>query len=134
MHGVDLEISPIERAIGIVMVDFAGAARVLGALNGQGNPTVRAELVAGVLLVSGETMAELIRLGFGSLGVGASFRNDDRPLDVQAQGRLERERIARLQHRSGNAGQNGQEYKQAREPYPPQSGTPAAGSLGPRFL
>src|SRR5664279_1777786 len=51
VYRVDLKISPVERAVGVVMVDLARAARVFGALNGQGNAAVRTEFIAGVLLI-----------------------------------------------------------------------------------
>ena len=50
MHGVDLEVSPVEGAVGIVMVDLAFALRILCPLNGECNPAVGAKFPASVLL------------------------------------------------------------------------------------
>src|ERR1017187_1473297 len=53
VHRVDLEIAPIQGAVGVVVIDFAGSLPILGALNCGGTPAGRAELVAGILLVGG---------------------------------------------------------------------------------
>src|SRR5579871_2234001 len=135
VHGIDLEVSPIERAIGVVVIDLAGSARVLGALDRQRYAAGGAELVAGVLLVSREAVAELVGLGLGRFGVCDSLRNHKGPLQVDAQGRLQCEGIPRLQHHSGDACQNGQQSEQAGEPGPFWSRTPApVTSLRPRLI
>jgi hypothetical protein len=54
VHGVDLEVAPVERAVGIVVVNLAGAFGVLRALDRERYAACAAELAAGVLLVCGE--------------------------------------------------------------------------------
>jgi hypothetical protein len=63
MHRVDLEVAPIERPVGVVVIHLAGAARVFGALNSQCDAAGRPEFVAGVLLVRRQPPAKLIGLG-----------------------------------------------------------------------
>jgi hypothetical protein len=67
MKSVDLEITRVERAVGIVVVYFAVASRVLGVLHGEGDSTRRTEFIASVLLERRQAVAELI--GFGRLGL-----------------------------------------------------------------
>lgn len=67
MHRVDLKVSPVQRAIGIVVIDFTIAARIFGSLNGQRNPACGAELIARVLLICRESMSELVGLGLGRI-------------------------------------------------------------------
>jgi len=93
VNGVDLKISPVERSIRIVVVDLAGAAGILGALNGQGDPARGAELIAGILLVGGEVTAELIGLGVGGVPAGEFGGNHNRPLEADFQRGLEAEGI-----------------------------------------
>ena len=45
VDGIDLEIAPIERAVRIVMIDFAIAARVFRPLHGECNAARGAELI-----------------------------------------------------------------------------------------
>ena len=70
MDSVDLEITPVERAIRIVMIDFAGAPRVLGALNGERDSTVRTEFITSVLLERRQPVTKLIGLGHLSVRLG----------------------------------------------------------------
>ena len=63
VHGIDLKVAPVERAVGIVVVDLALPTRVFGPLNGQCNPARGSELITGVLLEGGEPVAKLIGLG-----------------------------------------------------------------------
>ena len=67
VHFIDLEIAPIQRPVGIVVVDFARAPRILSTLNGECYPVRRAEFVAGVLLVGRQAVAELIGLTFDGI-------------------------------------------------------------------
>jgi hypothetical protein len=60
VHRVDLKVTPIERAVGVVMVDLACAARILGTLYCQGNAAIRPEFVTRVLLVRGQVSTELV--------------------------------------------------------------------------
>jgi len=62
MDSVDLEITPVERAVRIVVVYLAVAPRVLGALNGERDSTLRTEFITSVLLVRGQREAKLIGL------------------------------------------------------------------------
>src|ERR1039458_8858013 len=41
VHRVDLEIAPIQGAVGVVVIDFAGSLWILGALDCEGNPAGR---------------------------------------------------------------------------------------------
>ena len=62
MDRVDLEITPVERAVRIVVVYFAIAPRVLGPLYGERDPTGGTELITSVLLERRQLVAKLIRL------------------------------------------------------------------------
>src|ERR1035438_5119748 len=84
VHGVDLEVAPIERSVGVVMKDLALAAGIFGTLNCQCDPACRSELVASVLLVRRQAAAELIGLRFDRIFRGDSWCNDQRPLESQA--------------------------------------------------
>ena len=103
VHRIDLEVAPIECAIGIVMVDFARAARVFGALNGQRDAAYRPEFVAGVLLICGQSAAGLIALGLARFLRRNSWGNYQRPLEADAQRRLQRDGVLTLQRDDGHA-------------------------------
>ena len=60
VNGIDLKVAPVERSIGIVVINFAFSLGILGALDGKGQPAIGAELRAGVLLIGGEGTAMLI--------------------------------------------------------------------------
>jgi len=62
MDRVDLEITPIERPVRIVMVYFAAASRVLGPLYCERDSTGGAELITSVLLERRQLVAKLIDL------------------------------------------------------------------------
>lgn len=55
MNCVDLEISPVQRSIGIVMIDFALPLRIFGALNGKRETAVGTDgmRIAAMLIVDG---------------------------------------------------------------------------------
>ncbi len=95
VHGVDLKVAPVEGAIRVVVVDFAFAFRILGALDSKSNAAIGAELLACILLVGSERVAlvllRLIRV------FGASSQADyDRELKMKPQGRLQAERVSRV--------------------------------------
>src|ERR1039457_763525 len=48
MHGVDLEVAPIQRAVRIIMINLAVAARIFCPLNRQRNAACGSEFVAGI--------------------------------------------------------------------------------------
>ena len=50
MGRIDLEITPVERAVRIVVVYFAGAPRVFGPLYGERDSTGGTEFITSVLL------------------------------------------------------------------------------------
>jgi hypothetical protein len=50
MDSVDLEITPVESAVRVVVVYFAVASRVLGALYGESDSAGGAGLITSVLL------------------------------------------------------------------------------------
>ena len=62
MDRVDLEITPVESAVRIVMVYFAVASRVLGPLYCERDSTGGTELITSVLLERRQLVAKLIRL------------------------------------------------------------------------
>ena len=104
MHGIDLEIPPIQSAVGIVVVDLARAPRILGALNGQGHPARRAEFVAGVLLVGRQAMAGLIGLSFYGIFTGSFSRDNQRPLKEDFHRRLKAECVSVPQNQNRKGG------------------------------
>ena len=61
MDRVDLEITPVERAVRIVVVYFAVASRVLGPLYGERDSTGGTELITSVLLERRQLVPKLIR-------------------------------------------------------------------------
>jgi len=93
MDGVDLEVSPIEGAIRIVMEDLAGAFGVFGSLDGQRNSAVGPEFGASVLLVGGQMMPELVGLGFDGVFRAGPGSDDDGPANMHYHGRLEAKRV-----------------------------------------
>ena len=62
MDRVDLEITPVESAVRIVMVYFAVASRVLGPLYCERDSAGGAELITSVLLERRQLVAKLIDL------------------------------------------------------------------------
>jgi len=87
MNSVDLEITPVERAVRIVVVNFAVASRVLGALHGECDSTGRTEFITGVLLERRQPVAKLIGLRRFGLRLLDSGRKNHWPLPTQSQGR-----------------------------------------------
>jgi hypothetical protein len=67
MNSVDLKVTPVERAVRIVVVDFAVAQRVLCPLHGERDSAVRTEFITSVLLVRRQPVAKLTGLGHLSL-------------------------------------------------------------------
>ena len=123
VYGVDLKVAPIERAIRVVVIGFAFALRIFGALDRKRNAAVGAELLACVLLVDGERVAlVLLRL---ERVFGASAQADyNRGLKVKPQRRLQAERVPRVngyyEADESHADQQGQAAKsRAREPVGP---------------
>ena len=70
MDSVDLEITPIERTVRIVMISLAVTARVFSPLHCQRNAARRTEFVASVLLIRGQPVAELVGLSLSRLHRG----------------------------------------------------------------
>ena len=89
MNSVDLEITPVERAIGIVVVYFAVASRVLGALHRERDSTRRTEFITSVLLERRQPVAKLIGLGRLRLLLHDSRGNNHGPLPTQSQRRAQ---------------------------------------------
>jgi hypothetical protein len=82
MNGIDLEISPIESSVGVVVIDLALALRIFRPLNGQCDATIGAEFPARILLPRGQPTTMLIRPSlFGIQRVDSLFDNQ-RPLEV----------------------------------------------------
>jgi hypothetical protein len=93
VNGVDLKITPVEGAVGVVVIDVAFALRVFDALNGERSPTIGAKFSASVLLISGER-AQLVRLHMSDLfGFRAAAYRYGR-LETKAQRRLEIQGVA----------------------------------------
>jgi hypothetical protein len=117
VHGINLEISPIQRSVGVVVVDLARAPRIFSTLNGQGYPARRAEFVAGVLLVGRQVMAGLIGLSFHSVFAGNFCGDNQRPMKEDFHRRLKAECVSVPQdqdreggshcHKDHNAGRSG---------------------------
>lgn len=105
MYRVDLKIAPIERAVGVVMVDLALALRIFGPLYRESNAASRAKLPACVLLIGSQRMPLLIELSFKCIGCFRALRNYERPLKMQPHRRLQTERVLRVNL-------NGHPYKQ----------------------
>ncbi len=95
VHGVDLKITPIERAVSVVVIDFAPTLRVFGALDGKRNAAIGAKLLARVLLVGGERAALVLLRPIGVFGASSQADYDGR-LEMEAQGPLQAERISRM--------------------------------------
>ncbi len=53
MNRIDLEVTPIQSAVRIVVIDLTFPRRIFGALNSQGYTAGISELAARVLLVGG---------------------------------------------------------------------------------
>ena len=62
MDRVDLEITPVESAVRIVVIYFAVASRVLGPLYCERDTTGGTELIARVLLERRQLVPKLVRL------------------------------------------------------------------------
>jgi hypothetical protein len=85
MDSVDLEITPVERAVRIVVVYFAVASRVLGPLYGECDSTGGTEFITSVLLERRQPAAKLIGLGRFSLLFHDSGCNNDWELPTQSE-------------------------------------------------
>src|SRR6476660_3823943 len=79
------------------MVDLAFALRVLRALDGKGQAAIRAEFPAGVLLPGGEGTSKAGGFSAGRIAGHHALGHDDRPLKMEADRGLERQRIARME-------------------------------------
>lgn len=88
VDGIDLEVTPVERAVGIVVVDFALTVWILSALNGEGDAAIGAELLASVFLPTGERLTALIGAGLGGEFGVVTEGDKDRPAEVNAKGPL----------------------------------------------
>ena len=88
VHGIDLKITPVERSVGVVMIDLAVAPRIFGTLDRKGQTAVRAEFLAGVLLPGRETAPVLVGLGRNSARGHHTLGHNDRPLELKADRRL----------------------------------------------
>ncbi len=67
VDSVDLEITPIERPVRIVMINLAVTPWVFSSLDCERNPARRTEFVASVLLIRGQPVAELVGLSLSRL-------------------------------------------------------------------
>ena len=94
MHGVDLKIAPIERAVRVVVVDLALPLWILRPLDRKSNAAVGAELSTRVLLPRGQS-APAWALGLRALCPSRcdSFRNYQRPLESNRDGALKADRV-----------------------------------------
>src|SRR5260370_38250524 len=82
MDGVDLEVPPVQRSVGVVMIDFALSLRIFGRLNCKRDTAIGTEFPARVFLPCRLWMAVLIRPGLRSV-LRADFLFDyQRPLRV----------------------------------------------------
>ena len=88
MDPVDLEIAPIERSVRIVVVDLAISLRVFCTLDSQGDPAIRAELPACVLLPRREPAPALVGFGLSCRSGLRTSSDDQRGLESQSHRRL----------------------------------------------
>lgn len=70
MDSVDLEITPIDRPVGIVMINLALAPRIFSPLDRQRSAARRTEFIASVLLIRREPVAPLVGLSLTCLPRG----------------------------------------------------------------
>ena len=70
MDRVDLEITPIERPVGIVMINFAFSPGIFSPLDCQCNAARRTEFIASVLLICRQAVVELVGLSLSGLASG----------------------------------------------------------------
>jgi hypothetical protein len=80
MDRIDLEVTPIKRAVRVVMIGFATAPRVLGAFRKR-NAARGAEFIACVLLESREAVPELVSPSLVSLILRGSRHEEYRRLE-----------------------------------------------------
>ena len=106
MDRIDLKVAPVERSVGIVVIDLALSLRIFRALDGERQPAIGSKLRASVLLIGRQRMA-LIELRLISIFGFRPQRNHQRPLKMEAHGRLQAERVARVYlHNSKNCNQS----------------------------
>src|SRR5260370_231974 len=127
MHRIDLEVAPIERPIRIVVVDLARASWILGALDREGQAACRTKLVARVLLVGRQAMAELVGLSLRRVVARTLGGNYQRPLKVDPHGRLKTERVPVPEDEKSEGGDHCHEEHEAAE----CTGSPRFGPTGP---
>src|ERR1700690_281612 len=83
VDSVDLEITPIERPVRIVMISLAVPPRVFSPLDCQRNAARRTEFVASVLLIRCQSVTELVGLSLSCLPRGPG-RHHHWPLEPNA--------------------------------------------------
>jgi hypothetical protein len=92
MHRIDLEIAPVESAIGIIVINLTFTLWIFRPLYGQSDAASAAELLAGILLVGVKWMHLVQARLMGAFG-SRPARDHQRRLQVQDNGRLQAERI-----------------------------------------
>src|SRR5215471_6176172 len=94
MHSIDLEVSPVERTIRVVMVNLTCALGILGALDRQCHSRGRAKLLARILLVCSKAPTVLVSLCGGSFFARRSEADDQWRLEVDPHRPLQAECVA----------------------------------------
>jgi hypothetical protein len=113
MDSVDLEITPIERPVRIVMINLAVTPRVFSPLDCQRSAARRTEFVASVLLIRGQPVAGLVGLSLSRLRRGPG-RYHHWPLESNAQRRSETDCVFGLYYECSHAKNRRQWEKQSK--------------------
>jgi hypothetical protein len=140
MDGINLEASPVERAIGIVMVNLTRAPRVLRPLDCQGDSTRRAKFEASVLLVRRKVPTFLVGFSRRNFFARGPLADHQGRLEMNAHWPLQTKSVAVQQKTNGSGRDKSREQKNSEEPGTTrrvtlpiaERGNPAAGSLARR--
>lgn len=110
VDSIDLEITPVQRSVGVVVIDLTLALRIFGPLNGKRHAAGRSKLSACILLVRGQRMAlvQLGRIGVRSIGPPGDY---EWPLKPDSNGRLQVNRIGGVKSESGIDDQSSQRQR-----------------------
>ena len=116
VYRVDLKISPVKGAIGIVVIGFAAALRILCTLDCKSHPAIGPKFLTCVLLISGQRASVLVDLSPGSIAVTDSMGNDDGPLEVDPYRRLQTDGVLRMHLIDGKRNQQSDEQADCAQP------------------
>ncbi len=102
MDGINLEVSPVERAIRIVMVNLTRAPWVLRPLDCQGDSTRRAKLEACILLVRRKVPTFLVGFSRRNFFARGPLADHQGRLEMNAHWPLQTESVAVQQKTNGS--------------------------------